>query len=165
LAVRGWGTYTEYFAGRALTGSQNKNGQVTDELGVETKNLVSTYWGHNRSFALSQESKMKAARMWIPLFMFMLPAAGVAQNEGAPSSDAQQLFAQLKTLQGTWRGSVMLDLTGPTTHGHMNRAVFTFVDADRHIEEWTYTLPNGAKIRAQFDLRRVKTPPGSTGAH
>lgn len=51
----------------------------------------------------------------------------------------------------------MLDLTGPTTHGHMNRAVFTFVSDDHHIEEWTYVMPNGAKIRAQFDLRRVKS--------
>lgn len=49
----------------------------------------------------------------------------------------------------------MIDITGHKTHGHMNRAVFTFVDENHHIEEWTYTMPNGASIRARFDLRRV----------
>jgi hypothetical protein len=58
----------------------------------------------------------------------------------------------------------MLDLTGPTTHGHMNRAVFTFIDADHHIEEWTYVMPSGGKITARFELRRVKPAAASAGA-
>lgn len=49
----------------------------------------------------------------------------------------------------------MVDITGHTTHGHMQRAVFTFVDENHHIEEWTYALPTGASIRARFDLHRV----------
>lgn len=49
----------------------------------------------------------------------------------------------------------MIDIAGHETHGHMNRAVFTFVDENHHIEEWTYAMPNGASIRARFDLRRV----------
>lgn len=49
----------------------------------------------------------------------------------------------------------IVDMTGHTTHGHMNRAVFTFVDENHHIEEWTYAMPNGAFIRARFDLRRL----------
>lgn len=51
-----------------------------------------------------------------------------------------------------------VDLVGPTTYGHMNRAVFTFVDPDRHIQEWTYILPDKKAIRARVDLRRVKQP-------
>src|SRR5688572_12001465 len=49
----------------------------------------------------------------------------------------------------------MVDITGHKSHGHMNRAVFTFVDENRHIEEWTYSMPNGALMRARFDLQRV----------
>ena len=51
----------------------------------------------------------------------------------------------------------LVDITGHTTHGHMNRAVFTLVDENHHIEEWTYATPNGALMRARFDLHRVKS--------
>ena len=51
----------------------------------------------------------------------------------------------------------LVDITGHTKHGHMNRAVFTFVDENHHIEEWTYAMPNGALMRARFDLHRVKS--------
>jgi hypothetical protein len=50
----------------------------------------------------------------------------------------------------------MIDLAGHTKHGHMNRAVFTIVDENHHIEEWTYSMPNGALMRARFDLHRAK---------
>jgi hypothetical protein len=50
----------------------------------------------------------------------------------------------------------MIDITGHTKHGHMNRAVFTFIDANSHIEEWQYVMPTGAKLRARFDLRRAQ---------
>jgi hypothetical protein len=50
----------------------------------------------------------------------------------------------------------MIDLKGHTDHGHMKRAVFTLVDENHHVEEWTYATPNGASILARFDLQRVK---------
>jgi hypothetical protein len=53
------------------------------------------------------------------------------------------------------------DISGPMHHGHMNKAVFTFVDESHHIEEWSYQMPNGAKITARFDLRR--TMPKTSG--
>ncbi len=37
----------------------------------------------------------------------------------------------------------------------MVHAKFTIVDANHHIEEWTYMLPNGMPIHARFDLKRV----------
>jgi len=52
----------------------------------------------------------------------------------------------------------IFDLAGPTTYGHMSRAVFTIIDENHHIEEWTYVLPNKNTVRARFDLRRISDP-------
>ena len=49
-----------------------------------------------------------------------------------------------------------LDLAGPTTHGHMDHAVFTFIDANHHTEDWTYMLPNNTPVVAHFVLSRAK---------
>jgi hypothetical protein len=49
-----------------------------------------------------------------------------------------------------------LDVAGPLNFGHMHNAVFTVVDADRHIEEWTYMLPGDKPVRARFELKRKK---------
>jgi hypothetical protein len=49
-----------------------------------------------------------------------------------------------------------LDLAGPTDHGHMDHAVFTFVDADHHTEDWTYMMPGDKPMKAHFELERVK---------
>jgi hypothetical protein len=48
-------------------------------------------------------------------------------------------------------------LTGSTEHGHMHGAVFTFLDADRHSEEWTFMTPDGKPMHARIELRRTTT--------
>jgi hypothetical protein len=50
----------------------------------------------------------------------------------------------------------MFDISGPMKHGHMHRAVFSFIDDDHHVQEWSFKLPNGANMVARFDLQRVK---------
>lgn len=49
-----------------------------------------------------------------------------------------------------------LDVTGNLKYGHMDHAVFTFVDANHHIEDWTYMMPGDKPIHAHFDLQRIK---------
>jgi len=34
--------------------------------------------------------------------------------------------------------------------------VFTLVDADHHIEDWTYMMPGDKPVHAHFDLHRSK---------
>jgi len=48
-----------------------------------------------------------------------------------------------------------LDVAGGTEHGHMHHAVFTFVDDNHHIEDWTYMAGN-QPIHARFDLQRAR---------
>jgi hypothetical protein len=49
-----------------------------------------------------------------------------------------------------------LDLAGPNDHGHMDHAVFTFIDADHHTEDWTYMLPGDKPMVGHLDLTRAK---------
>lgn len=49
-----------------------------------------------------------------------------------------------------------LDLSGGNQHGHMDHALFTFIDENHHTEDWTYMMPGDKQVRAHFDLRRTK---------
>jgi hypothetical protein len=49
-----------------------------------------------------------------------------------------------------------LDVAGSTEYGHMHHAVFTFVDTNHHIEDWTYMQPGDKPVHAHFDLQRTK---------
>ena len=48
------------------------------------------------------------------------------------------------------------DLSGGNEHGHMDHAVFTTIDANHHIEDWTYMMPGDKPVHAHMDLERVK---------
>ncbi len=48
-----------------------------------------------------------------------------------------------------------LDVAGDTHYGHMHRAVFTFLDENRHAEEWTFMRGN-RPVKARVELRRKK---------
>jgi hypothetical protein len=37
----------------------------------------------------------------------------------------------------------------------MDHAVFTFIDANHHIEDWTYVMPGDKPVHAHFDLQRT----------
>ena len=49
-----------------------------------------------------------------------------------------------------------LDLSGGTDYGHMHHAAFTFIDANHHIEDWTYMIPGDKPVHAHFDLKRAQ---------
>ena len=48
------------------------------------------------------------------------------------------------------------DLSGANNYGHMNHSVFTFVDANRHVEDWIYMMPGDKPVHAHFELHRTK---------
>jgi hypothetical protein len=49
-----------------------------------------------------------------------------------------------------------LDVSGSEQFGHMHHAVFTFIDANHHIEDWIYMMPGDKPVHAHFDLQRTK---------
>jgi hypothetical protein len=46
------------------------------------------------------------------------------------------------------------DLSGGNQYGHMYHSVFTIIDADHHIEEWTYMMPGDKPMQVRMDLKR-----------
>jgi hypothetical protein len=49
-----------------------------------------------------------------------------------------------------------LDLSGSNEYGHMYHAVFTSIDANHHIEDWTYMMPGDKPAHAHLDLKRAE---------
>ena len=49
-----------------------------------------------------------------------------------------------------------LDLSGGNQYGHMYHAVFTTIDANHHIEDWTYMMPGDKPVHAHMDLKRTQ---------
>lgn len=49
-----------------------------------------------------------------------------------------------------------LDVAGNTKYGHMQHAVFTFIDANHHTEDWTFLMLGDKAMHAHLDLQRVK---------
>ena len=49
-----------------------------------------------------------------------------------------------------------LDVTGNMKYGHMQHATFTFIDANHHVEDWTFQMPGDKPMHAHFDLQRTK---------
>lgn len=47
--------------------------------------------------------------------------------------------------------------------GHMQHVTFTLVDADHHVEDWTYRMPNNQTVRAHFELRREPVVAAGSG--
>ena len=50
-----------------------------------------------------------------------------------------------------------LDVSGPTSHGHMYHGRFTFIDSTHHTEEWTWKTPSGKTMSVPLDLHRIET--------
>ncbi|MFZ0308657.1 MAG: hypothetical protein WCA76_10080 [Candidatus Sulfotelmatobacter sp.] len=49
-----------------------------------------------------------------------------------------------------------VDVAGSTQYGHMHHALFTFIDANHHIEDWTFMVAGDKSVQAHFDLQRTK---------
>jgi len=165
------------------------------------------------------------------LICFLVSTVSVAQTESKPTkapSDAQKAFEQMKTLAGSWHGTIMgisidvtirvassgtailheantdgdgppkheitmfyvegdrllathycdggnrprfegklspdgktiefsfLDVVGSTQGGLVKRMVFNSIDADKHLVEFTFIMPNGKAVELRGEFQRIK---------
>src|SRR5580765_1021514 len=49
-----------------------------------------------------------------------------------------------------------LDVAGSTQYGHMQHAIFTLIDANHHVEDWTYMMPGEKPVHAHMDLKKAQ---------
>jgi len=49
-----------------------------------------------------------------------------------------------------------VDVSGSTNYGNMYHAVFTTIDANHHIEDWTYMMPGNKPVHAHMDVTRAQ---------
>jgi hypothetical protein len=56
-----------------------------------------------------------------------------------------------------------VDVSGPTKYGHMYHALFTVIDADHHIEEWTFKVPGDKLMKGRLVLQRKSGGSAASG--
>lgn len=50
----------------------------------------------------------------------------------------------------------LIDAPGSNQVGHVTHAVFTIIDVNHHIEDWTLTLADGKSMHGHVDFKRVQ---------
>lgn len=91
-----------------------------------------------------------------PLTMMYIDGANLLLTHYCDAGNRPRMAAHVSP-DGKQVDFDFLDVSGPTTHGHMQHARFTFVDSTHHTEEWTWALPNGKTMGAQMQLHRVES--------
>ncbi|HEU4521773.1 MAG TPA: hypothetical protein VFT12_07210 [Thermoanaerobaculia bacterium] len=89
-----------------------------------------------------------------PITMFYLDDARLVLTHYCDAGNRPRMSAKTspdgKTIEFDF-----IDVAGGTKYGYMRRAVFTLIDADHHIEEWTYMMPGEKPIVARVEFKRV----------
>ena len=91
-----------------------------------------------------------------PVTMMYLDGASLILTHYCDAGNRPRMSARLSP-DGRTVDFDFLDVAGPTTHGHMQSARFTFVDSTHHIEQWTWAMPNGKTMSVPMDLHRIET--------
>jgi hypothetical protein len=104
--------------------------------------------------ALLHEIKMEG-RPDNPITMLYLDEGRLLLTHYCDAGNRPRMMAKPAT-DGKTVAFDFLDASGPMKYGHMHDTAFTMVDADHHVEEWTFHMPGDKHVRARFDLRRVK---------
>jgi hypothetical protein len=90
-----------------------------------------------------------------PITMFYLDADLLLLTHYCDAGNRPRMAAKVSP-DGKTVDFEFLDVAGNMKYGHMHHAAFTIVDADHHIEDWTFTLKGDKMVNAHFELHRTK---------
>ncbi len=90
-----------------------------------------------------------------PVTMFYLNGDQVNLVHYCDAGNRPHMVAR-KSADGKTVEFDLADVSGGNERGHMHHSIFTFVDADHHVEDWTYMLPGDKPVQAHMELHRTK---------
>jgi len=160
------------FAADAAATNQSDSQKAFAQL----KTLSGTWEGHVSTFPQTPEIEGKAMHVSLRTTSMGNAIVHEMQGEGRPDDPITMLYLDGDRLLLThycdagnrprMTGKMspdgktvefdFLDVAGSTEYGHMQHAVFTFIDANHHTEDWTYMQPGDKPVRAHVDLQRSK---------
>ncbi len=97
-----------------------------------------------------------------PVTMLYLDGARLLLTHYCDAGNRPRMVARTSS-QGKKVEFDFLDVAGGTQYGHMHHAVFTIIDNNHHIEDWTYMTPGDKPIHAHFDLQRTNAGSSTSG--
>jgi hypothetical protein len=92
-----------------------------------------------------------------PITMLYLDGDRLLLTHYCDAGNRPRMVAKMSP-NGKSVGFDFLDMAGSAEYGHMQSAVFTFIDADHHTEDWTFMEPGDKPLHAHLDLRRARSP-------
>jgi len=90
-----------------------------------------------------------------PITMFYLDNDRLLLTHYCDAGNRPRMVGQLSP-DGKKLEFQFLDVAGSTQYGHMDHVMFSIVDSDHHIEDWTYLEPGDKAMHAHMELTRVK---------
>ena len=140
---------------KSLAGSWLGNMSTTPQVaGTEGKLVQIALRVTSRGNALMHEMKVPT-RPDDPITMFYVDNGQLTLTHYCDAGNRPRMTGAISP-DGNRIEFEFLDVAGPVKYGHMHHTVFTFVDADHHVEEWTYMAPTGKPVNARFELTRSK---------
>jgi len=140
---------------KTLAGSwEGKVSTVPPEADIEGKPMQVTLRVTSMGNALMHEAR-GAGRPDDPITMLYLDGDRLLLTHYCDAGNRPRMVGTISA-DGKTVEFEFLDIAGSTQYGHMHHAVFTFLDANHHIEDWTYMQPGDKPVRAHFELQRMQ---------
>jgi hypothetical protein len=140
---------------KALAGTwEGKVSTVPPQPEIEGKLMQVTLRVTSMGNALLHEMT-GAGRPDDPITMFYLDSDRLLLTHYCDAGNRPRMAAKASP-DGKTVDFEFLDVAGSTQYGHMHHALFTFVDANHHSEDWTFTLKGDKHVIAHVELQRTK---------